>query len=490
MKIESIDIEMIEQARAERCRRSFFYFVQSFWDVIIKEEPVWNWHIEYLCEELQKLSWYVVNRQPKPYDVIINIPPGTSKSTIVSIMLPAWLWTIAPWVKVISNSYSGDLSIELSIKSKDIITSDKYKRYFPNVMLRKDKSGKQHYETTEGGFRYATSTGATITGYHAHIILNDDPVNPKQANSDQMRVTANEHTKTLASRKVNKENTPTITIMQRLHEEDVTGYLLKKKADKIRHICLPAEVSERVSPPELKERYVDGLLDPIRLNRFVLEEARIDLGSLQYAGQMGQSPVVEGGNIVKRDWFKRITKEEFRSLHFREPIHFYLDTAYNKKKERVDNDPSGILGACKIGKDMYIVHAKKVWKEMPDLLRFIPQYMTDNGADKESILHVEPKANGVSVIQMMREYTNMNVTETPTPTDSKLARFTAVSPRIECGRVFLVEGDWIDDFLDEVCGFPTAPHDEFVDILGYAINDLLDTEQYDFSGLDKSYFGL
>lgn len=127
---------------------------------------------------------------------------------------------------------------------------------------------------------------------------------------------------------------------------------------------------------------------------------------------------------------------------------------------------------------------------MPDLLRFIPQYMTDNGADKESILHVEPKANGVSVIQMMREYTNMNVKETPTPTDSKLARFTAVSPRIECGRVFLVDGDWIEDFLDEVCGFPTAPHDEFVDILGYAINDLLDTEQYDFSGLDKSYFGL
>lgn len=490
MKIESIDIEMIEQARAERCRRSFFYFVQSFWDVIIKEEPVWNWHIEYLCEELQKLSWYVVNRQPKPYDVIINIPPGTSKSTIVSIMLPAWLWTIAPWVKVISNSYSGDLSIELSIKSKDIITSDKYRRYFPNVMLRKDKSGKQHYETTEGGFRYATSTGATITGYHAHIIINDDPVNPKQANSELMRVNANEHTKTLSSRKVDKEATPTITIMQRLHEEDVTGYLLKKKADKIHHICLPAEVGNNVSPPELKERYIDGLLDPVRLNRNVLDELLIDLGSLQYAGQIKQSPVIEGGNIVKRVWFKRITKEEFRSLHFREPIHFYLDTAYNKKKERVDNDPSGILGSCKIGKDIYIVNAKKVWKEMPDLLRFIPQYMTDNGADKESILHVEPKANGVSVIQMMREYTNMNVKETPTPTDSKLARFTAVSPRIECGRVFLVEGDWIEDFLDEVCGFPTAPHDEFVDILGYAINDLLDMEQYDFSGLDKSFFGL
>ena len=491
MKIESIDIEMIEQARAERCRRSFFYFVQSFWDVIIKEEPVWNWHIEYLCEELQKLSWYVVNRQPKPYDVIINIPPGTSKSTIVSIMLPAWLWTIAPWVKVISNSYSGDLSIELSIKTKDIITSDKYRRYFPNVMLRKDKSGKQHYETTEGGFRYATSTGATITGYHAHIILNDDPVNPKQANSDQMRVTANEHTKTLASRKVNKENTPTITIMQRLHEEDVTGYLLKKKADKIRHICLPAEVSERVSPPELKERYVDGLLDPIRLNRFVLEEARIDLGSLQYAGQMGQSPVVEGGNIFKRDWFKVVTMQEFRARRFQEPVHFYLDTAYNKKKAGRDNDPSGIMGACRIGNDMYIVKAQKMYKEMPDLLKILPEFMVANSGDlNKSKLCVEPKSCGESVVQMFEQYSSMNVKRTPCPTDSKETRAMSVSPRVECGRVYIVEGDWNAEFLDECCGFPNTPHDEFVDILGYAINDLLDTEQYDFSGLDKSFFGL
>jgi len=478
------------KARAELCRRSFYRFVKSFWGVIIQEEPVWNWHIEYMCKELQDLAYYIVNRLPKPYDIIINIPPGTSKSTIVSVMFPAWIWTKAPWVKIITSSYSSDLSIELSLKSKDILTSDLYAKLFPNVVLRRDKSGKQHYETTDGGFRYATSTGATITGYHAHVIINDDPVNPKQANSDQMRITANEHTKTLSSRKVNKANTPTITIMQRLHEKDVTGYLLDKKADKIKHICLPAEVSDKVSPPELKERYVDGLLDPVRLNRDMLAEQLVDLGSIQYACQMKQSPIVDGGNLVKREWFQSISFQEFTAMRFNEPMHFYLDTAYERKKS-TGNDPSGILAACRIGQYIYIYNAKQAWLEMPDLLRFIPEYMSAHGGDKQSILHVEPKANGKSVIQMLRTISTLNVRETPSPSDSKMTRFKVVSPRIECGRVFLVGGDWNEDFLNQICAFPNAEHDEFVDILGYAINDLYDEDDgIDYAALSKSALGL
>ena len=143
------------------------------------------------------------------------------------------------------------------------------------MVIRHDKSGKGSYENIKGGARYSTSTGGTITGKHAHVIINDDPVNPKQAESPAMRLQANDHTKTLSSRKVDKKNTPMVTIMQRLHDDDVTGYLLKKKKDKIRHICLPAEVSERVNPPELKERYIDGLLDPVRIDREVIDEARL-----------------------------------------------------------------------------------------------------------------------------------------------------------------------------------------------------------------------
>lgn len=456
---------------ADQCKKDFFYFVKTFWDVIIKEDPIYNWHIPYLCKELQDLSISIVNRAPKPYDLIINIPPGTTKSTIVTIMWPVWLWTQDPSLRIITNSYSGGLSIEHATKSKDIILSDKFRTLFPNIVIRKDKSGKQNYENTETGYRYATSTGATITGFHAHIIINDDPVNPKQAESEPLRVQANEHTKTLSSRKVNKANTPVVTIMQRLHEEDVTGYMLKKKGENIRHICLPAEDCDDVKPSELRQNYIDGLLDPNRLSRKVLDEAKTDLGSRGYAGQFGQKPSAAGGNIIKESWFRTISYSDFRALRYREPIHFFLDTAYDEKKKKTDNDPSGIIAACKIKNNIYITHAKKVWKSFPDLLRFLPEYMYANDYDSSySTLRVEPKANGKSVVQQLEDSTDLNVTYTPTPTDAKDVRLHAIAPKVECGRVYLVEGEWNEEFVDEVCGFPTKVHDEYVDLLGYAVN--------------------
>ena len=462
---------------ADQCRQSFFYFVQTFWDVIIKEEPTYNWHIPYLCEELQKLSVSIVAREPKPYDLIVNIPPGTTKSTIVTIMWPVWLWTLDASLRIITNSYSGGLSIEHATKSKDIIQSDKFRALFPHIVIRKDKSGKQNYENTETGYRYATSTGATITGFHAHVIINDDPVNPKQAESEPLRVQANEHTKTLSSRKVDKANTPVVTIMQRLHEEDVTGYMLKKKGENIRHICLPAEDCDDVKPAELRKFYVDGLLDPKRLNRTVLQEAMVDLGSRGYAGQYGQTPSAAGGNIIKESWFRKISYSDFRALRFKEAIHFFLDTAYDEKKKKTDNDPSGIIAACKIKNNIYITHAKKVWKSFPDLLRFLPEYMYANDYDSSlSTLRVEPKANGKSVVQQLEDSTTLNVTYTPTPTDAKDVRLHAIAPKVECGRVFLVEGEWNEEFIDEVCGFPTKVHDEYVDLLGYAVNYFMDDE--------------
>ena len=126
---------------ADECRKSFFFFVKTFWDVIIKEAPVYNWHIPFLCDELQKLSVSVVERSPKPYDLIINIPPGTTKSTIVTVMWPVWLWTQDPSLRIITNSYSGALSIDHATKSKDIIESDKFRKLFPEIKIRRDKSG-------------------------------------------------------------------------------------------------------------------------------------------------------------------------------------------------------------------------------------------------------------------------------------------------------------------------------------------------------------
>lgn len=465
---------------ANDCKNSFYEFFKRFWDVINAEPLSDNWHIKYICDELQRLSHYIVNRLPKPYDLIINVPPGTSKSSIVTIMFPAWLWTIDPTIRIITNSYSSDLSIELSVKSKDIISSFKYRSLFSNVELRRDKQGKQHYENTLTGFRFATSTGSTVTGFHGHVIINDDPQNPKQADSEVLRKQSIEHLKTLSSRKIEKANTPTITIMQRLHEQDVTGYILSKKEGNIKHICLPAELGQTISPKEVAKNYKDGLLDPKRLNRSVLDESRIDLGSRGYAGQFDQSPIADGGNIIKKEWFGVIGKEDFYYL-FRKannPIHFFVDTAYTESNK---NDPSGILAGVEIGGKLYITDGITVRKEFPDLIKFLPSWVMSHGYSNSSTVRIEPKANGLSVIQQLRKQTILNITETTTVSESKETRLRSNSPIIECGRVIIVAGAWNEDFIGEVTGFPAKPHDEYVDLLNYAIDYFLNNEQSSIS---------
>lgn len=94
--------EMALKAVAEMCRRDMFFFVKTFWSTIIKEEPVYNWHIPYLCKELQAIAQCIIERKPKPYDLIVNIPPGTTKSTIVTIIFPVWLWIKDPTIRIIT----------------------------------------------------------------------------------------------------------------------------------------------------------------------------------------------------------------------------------------------------------------------------------------------------------------------------------------------------------------------------------------------------
>lgn len=448
LEISQVELDAVER---EACEDSLFEFIKSFWGTIIKEEPIYNWHIEYLCGELEKLAHYIVNRLPKPYDLIINIPPGTTKSTICTVMFPAWLWIKDPTIRIISNSYSSDLSIEHAGKSRDVIWSDKYRRLFDEVQIRKDKSAVSRYENTKGGARYSTSTGGTITGKHAHVIINDDPLNPTQASSEADRKSANEHTKTLSSRKVDKKNTPTITIMQRLHESDVTGYLLSKKAEDIRHICLPAELSKKVKPTELKDRYVDGLLDPVRLDREVLKEAKKDLGSYGYANQFDQNSAPPEGGILKTHWFPLVDwKDEYNRLAWNTAI----DSAYT---ENLDNDESGMLQfAITTSNEVLIRYAEEVWLEFPELVKYTQTFSHTHGYTSKSMIYVEPKASGKSLVQAVKRSTTINIKDDVSPFKDKVARATDISPIAESGRIKLIKGAWNDTFLNQVKTFPNG----------------------------------
>ena len=108
---------------------------------------------------------------------------------------------------------------------------------------------------------------------------------------------------------------------------------------------------------------------------------------------------------------------------------------------------------------------------------------TEHGYTNASSIRIEPKANGLSVIDQLREVSRLNVVATPSPADSKETRLNAASPAVESGRVVLVEGAWKEELIDEVCGFPAKPHDEYVDVLCYALNYHLDNP---FKPIDKA----
>ena len=447
------------EAKAELCRRSFYYFLQEFWEVVTPEKPIFNWHIKYICDELQYLNSFVSKRKPKPYDLIINVSPGTTKSTIVTQMYNAWVWTIDPAQRFISTSYSHHLSLAQSIKTRDIILSDKYRSYFPNVVLKADQSGKSDFWNTKGGQRYTTSTGGTITGVHGHQILIDDPINPKQSVSDIERENANNFVlSTLSTRKVDKQITPTILIMQRLHEADPTGVMLAR-GGKIKHINLPAELNDKVKPIELKEYYVDGLMDVVRLNRDSLNEAKANLGSYGFAGQFMQNPAPESGGYIKKSWFEIINWEsEYDKLTW----NFVADTAYTSSEK---NDPSGYIAYAEHKNDYIIRFVQTDFLEFPELCKMLPSFCYQHGYTTKSIVEVEPKASGKSLVQTLRRETKLNVKEGVPPAKDKIARVKDVSPQIEARRVKLIVGNWNNQFLNEVTMFPNAEHDELVDCL-------------------------
>jgi len=463
----SINLTLIRAIQREKAKESFFNFLQLFWSVVIQENPVYNWHIPFLCDELQSLSTYIVFRDVKPYDLIINIPPGTTKSTITTVMFPVWLWTQDPTLRIITNSYSSDLSTEHATKSRDIIQSDLFKEVFPEIVLRSDKSAKQNYENTDGGARYTTSTGGTITGKHAHIIINDDPLNPAQATSEADRKNANEHTKTLSSRKVDKENTPTITVMQRLHQEDVTGYLLAKKSESIKHICLPAEVSDQVKPPELIKKYVNGLLDPVRLSNEALKEAKVDLGSYGYSNQFSQREAPPEGGVLKVQWFPIIPWiPEYNQIVWNTAV----DSAYT---ENLKNDESGLLQFGFYKNEMLIRHASGVYLEFPELVKHTISYASIHGYTDRSMIYVEPKASGKSLVQQVKRTTKVNIKDDAAPIKDKVARATDISPICESGRVKIIQGPWNDAFLDQIKTFPNSKQKGLIDCLYIAVSNTL-----------------
>lgn len=449
-----------EKLEAELYRKSFFEFVKSAFKLLHHgEELTYNWHIEYLCNRLQREGFRLKNKEKREKHLVINVPPRTLKSEMINVFFSVWLWLINPNSSVLSTSYSHTLSLKHSLSARRIIESDWFIARFPEIELSKDENTKSSFSNNYGGVRFATSTGGTATGMGGDVVIIDDPQNPKLARSETERENANRYfNETLRSRLNNPSVGVFIIIMQRLHERDLTGTVLELEPDKWEHICLPAEKSDNITPIELEDNYVDDLLFPDLLTKDVLSGLKVGLGSYGYSGQYLQKPSPDEGGIIKRDWFDIIEEgEDTLGISW----DFYIDTAYTNKQE---NDPSVILVGAKRDNIYYVKKVIKVRQEFPELLNTIVKAAHSYGNSRTKIF-IEPKASGLSVAQQLRKQTSLNIIEAKAPENDKISRVNAVSPIIQSKRVKLIDGSWVNDFIDECAVFPNAAHDDQVDCL-------------------------
>lgn len=467
MEIKQRLLSLMQQRLRLQAVQAFPYFLGYY---NLKYEMEWFHRL--VAEHCQQLY------EGRIKNLMVFMPPQHGKSEIISRAFPAWVLGRSPDCKIAGCSYSSDLSEQFSRSIQKTIDSNEYQDIFPGTKLNGTVATVRGYQRNinmfevvgHRGFYKAVGVGGSLTGTPVDIAIIDDPIkDAAEANSVTYRQRVWDWYNTVLTTRLHN-NSKQLFIMTRWHEDDLAGRILKTEPQDWTVISLPALCEEEGDGVYHTHRHIGDALWEDRHSKAKLEKQK-QRAPREFNALYQQHPTIEGGNIVKRDWFGVVTPDEFATLHQKEPVHFYLDTAYEHKGKGVDNDPSGIIAACRIVNDIYIVHGKKMYMEAPELLRFLPQYMSEYG-NKQSRLCIEPKASGKSVAQMLKHDTELNVMFTETPTDSKEVRLRAVSPKVECGRVYLVEGAWNEEFLNEVCGFPTQPHDEYVDVLGYAINDM------------------
>ena len=286
------------------CRSKFGAFTRKAFSII---EPgtdfEFSWHIDCISEHVQaqfegdsSLRW-----------LIINIPPRCLKSVQIAQIYPAWALGREPMHQFIGASYAHTLAERNVVQCRRIMQHEWYEDTFQRTRISSDQNQKDYFTTTLNGQYKGTGIGGTVTGFGAKTLLIDDPINPKEAASDTIRINAiNEIRSTLFSRFNKYSEGRLILIMQRLHENDPTGDLLRDGG--YYHLKLPAEnktgktFSYGVGAKKWEMKPGEYLTP--RLDREALDKLQMDLTEYNYVGQYLQEPVPVGGGEFKEEWMQ------------------------------------------------------------------------------------------------------------------------------------------------------------------------------------------
>jgi hypothetical protein len=261
------------------------------------------WFIPALAYQLERVRRGEIRR------LIINMPPRSLKSIMASVAFPAFVLGHDPTRRIMCASYSGELAHKLSNDFRAVLASSWYQDIFPTTRIGPYKDSEIEIELTRRGFRLATSTGGTLTGRGGDLIIIDDPIKSIDAMSESKRNAANEwFLNTVISRLDDKRTGAIIIVMQRVHMDDLTGFVLRQ-SDEWTVLSLPAIAESFESIPltmgRVHQRQPGEILSPDREPMEILEQWRLELGSDLFSAQYQQAPVPPGGAMIKRHWVRR-----------------------------------------------------------------------------------------------------------------------------------------------------------------------------------------
>jgi predicted phage terminase large subunit-like protein len=411
-----------------------------------------NWHQHRINDALERVFIGQCKR------LIINVPPRSGKTELAVKMFIAWATGHHPDCEWIHASYSKRLAARNTYETRGYMTHELYAEVFPALRLRDDGKAKDEFYTSTGGVVYATGAGGTITGYGAGkkrtgfggAVIIDDPLKADDAHSITMRTNVNDWYMSTMQSRLNSPDTPVIVIMQRLHEDDLTGFLMRGGSGEAwDHLVIPALDDSGAS-------YWEAQLPTERLIQMRTANSMI------FAGQYMQTPAPMEGGIYKTRWFER--RHEYAApFHGFDRVILSVDGAYTAKEQ---NDASAITAWGIKGNDAYLLDCHNVRLEYPELLALIIRLYGQHGAQ---MLLVENKASGLALIPDLQR-AGLSVVGYD-PTRDKITRAVASSSVCEAGRVLLPKrADWLATAENQLFLFPNAKHDDIVDSISGFLN--------------------
>lgn len=498
----------LADVRYERAKRSLASFIRQAWDIVEPDKTLlWGWHLDYLCELLEAVTFeetpieafrelHGLGDEPIR-KLIVNEPPGYMKSLIITVMWPCWSWIHKPGTRALFASYSQDLSTQHSVSRRLVIESPWYSTGMrdhwghENFGLQDDQNVKTHYDNTARGRMIATSVGGMATGTHGDVLVIDDPLDPQQAFSDTKREACNTWFDQKFNNRVRDKRTSVrVLVMQRVHQDDLTGHLLE--TGEWLHVCLPcvAEKRETIVFPRsgrVVVRKPDDLLWPEREGPAEVE-ANKKVGSYYFAGQYQQRPAPLEGGIIKRSYFRYWVRERMDSdgddvIVLPSNLTDHLQSWDMTYWDTPESDYCVGQAWARYGASCFLLDQTRARRDLPASKQAVRDFTAAHPKARKKL--IENAANGAEVLRKMRDEIPGLVGRSANK--NKVARVMERHHMLEARNVVIPhprEAAWVSDFIAECLSFPNVEHDDQVDGMTQAL------AEYDHaSGTDAPQFG-